>query len=99
MHVATQFKGDKIVFMLNWLLNSPDPQTGWEIPLPVGYAGMTESVRRLLVVEHLSSEEAPVKEPYGNPFNPWEFFFQELINRHEWSEEKLRNLTILLATS
>jgi len=64
--------------------------------LPVGYTEMTSRVRRLLLSEDLLSEEVPLEEPCSDLLNPWDFFFQEPINRHEWSDEQP---TILLATS
>lgn len=99
LHVACQFKGDTILFILDWLLNSPCPQTGEEMPLPSGYSEMTPVVRRLLLSQHLSPEELALEESRSDPLNPWEFFFEEPINRYEWSDEQLRHPTILVATS
>lgn len=100
LHVATQFKGAKIVFILDWLLNSPDPQRGPEMYLPVGYSEMTSMVRRFLLSEHLPSDEVPLlDEPSSDLLNPWEWFFQGPINSNEWTDEQLQYPTFLLATS
>ena len=98
LHVATEFKGEEIVFILDWLLNNPNPQSGLELPLPVGYSEMTPMIRHLLLSKHLSSEELALEESRCEPLKIWELFYQEPINRHEWSDEQLRHPTILVAT-
>ncbi|MGA3326777.1 MAG: hypothetical protein ABSF45_20115 [Terriglobia bacterium] len=99
LHVACQFKGEAVLFILDWLLNSPAPQIGEELLLPSGYSKTTPVVRRLLLAPYLSPEELAVEESRSDPENPWEFFFEEPINRYEWSDEQLQHPTILVATS
>jgi hypothetical protein len=101
LHVAVEFKGDVILFILDWLLNSPNDQRGSEMPLPDRYSEMTGTVRRLFLSAHLSSEELTLEESRSDPLNPWELFYPEPINhRHEWSDEqRQQHPTILIATS
>lgn len=98
LNVAIEFKGIGIIFLLDWLLNSPKQQAGVRFSLPPGYEELTPLVRRLLLLERISQEELALEEQSDDPLNPWELLYERPISRYQLPNETMRR-PILVATA